>query len=496
MRALTVFSAVLFIAGCALVLSEEEVKLEDGVLVLTKDNFQQVVEGNDFVLVEFYAPWCGHCKALAPEYAKAAKALADKNSNIKLGKVDATEEQELAEKHGIRGYPTLKFFRSGTPIEYSGGREKDTIISWLEKKTGPAAKELEDVASAEEFLKENNVAVVGFFKDRESAEAKVFLATANAVDDYPFAITSSDDVYSHYEAKCGSIILFKHFDDGKAVFEGEVKEEELKKFVAAQALPLIVDFSHETAQKIFGGEIKNHLLFFVSKEAGHYEKYVDPAKEAAKKYREQILFVTIDSDQEDHQRILEFFGMKKDQVPSVRIIRLEEDMAKFKPETSELDAESVENFVKSFLEGKVKQHLLSQELPEDWDKHPVKVLVADKFDEVVMDTTKDVLVEFYAPWCGHCKQLVPIYDKLGEKYANSDSIVIAKIDATANELEHTKINSFPTIYLYRKGDNQKVEFRGDRTFEGFVSFLEGKESEDDSKEETESEEEKPSKDEL
>lgn len=276
----------------------------------------------------------------------------------------------------------------------------DDIVSWLNKKTGPAAKEIETVDAAEEFLKENNVAVLGFFGDRESAEAKVFLATANAVDEYPFGITSNEEVYKKYEASCGKVILFKHFDEGKALFDGTFDEATLKKFVTSQAMALVVDFNHDSAQKIFGGEIKSHLLMFLSKEAGHFEKYAEPAKEVAKKFREQILFVSINADEEDHARILEFFGMKKEEVPAMRIIQLQEDMAKFKPDNNDLEASNIEAFVQKFLDGKLKQHLLSQELPEDWDKTPVKTLVASNFDEVAFDKTKDVLVEFYAPWCG------------------------------------------------------------------------------------------------
>lgn len=409
---------------------------------------------------------------MAPEYAKAAKTLEELKSDIKLGKVDATEESELSEQHGVRGYPTLKFFRNGTPIDYNGGRQADDIVSWLLKKTGPPAKELKTVDEAKEFIESGNVVVIGYFKDQTSEGAKTFLSVASTIDDIPFAITSDDAIFESNDAKCGTIILYKKFDEGKDIFEGELSEAALKKFVATNSLPLIVEFNHETAQKIFGGEIKSHLLLFLAKGEEHFERIAEEARSVAKPFREQVLFVTIDANEEDHQRILEFFGMKKEEVPAVRLIKLEEDMAKYKPEGLELTAENIKNFVQSFLDGNLQQSLLAQELPEDWDAQPVKVLVSSNFDSVALNPDKDVLVEFYAPWCGHCKQLVPIYDKLGEHFKDDENVVIAKMDATANELEHTKVTSFPTIKLYAKGDNKIIEYNGPRTLEGLTKFVE------------------------
>ena len=67
-----------------------------------------------------------------------------------------------------------------------------------------------------------------------------------------------------------------------------------------------------------------------------------------------------------------------------------------------------------YLDGKIEPYIKSEDVPADNDG-PVKVLVGKNFDEIVNDPEKDVLIEFYAPWCGHCKSLEPKYNELGEK---------------------------------------------------------------------------------
>ena len=136
-----------------------------------------------------------------------------------------------------------------------------------------------------------------------------------------------------------------------------------------------------------------------------------------------------------------------------------------------LTEKDVGKFVSDYVEGKVEPSIKSEPIPEKQDG-PVSIVVAHNYKDIVLDDSKDVLIEFYAPWCGHCKALAPKYDELGQQYAPySDKIVIAKVDATANDVPD-EIGGFPTIKLYPAGaKDSPVDYSGPRTVEDLAKFI-------------------------
>merc|ERR1712012_906598 len=167
----------------------------------------------------------------------------------------------------------------------------------------------------------------------------------------------------------------------------------------------------------------------------------------------------------------DFFGIVD--TPTFRICNIHEDFIKYKPENSEFTEDNLRAFVAKYKAGELEADLKSEDVPEDWDAAPVKVLVGKNFAEVAYDKNKDVFVEFYAPWCGHCKSLAPIWDELGEKYKDHENIVIAKSDATANEFADVEVQGFPTLKFFPAGEGaEMVDYNGGRTLDDFVKFLE------------------------
>ena len=125
------------------------------VIDLIPSNFDEIVlKSSKPALVEFFAPWCGHCKKLAPVYEELATNFESAKDKVTVAKIDADEEKELGRRFGVQGFPTIKWFdgKSETPEDYSGGRDLESLTEFIQGKVGIKGKAKKAAPSAVEIL--------------------------------------------------------------------------------------------------------------------------------------------------------------------------------------------------------------------------------------------------------------------------------------------------------------------------------------------------------
>ncbi|CAI7926628.1 unnamed protein product [Closterium sp. NIES-54] len=418
------------------------------------------------VLVEFYAPWCGHCKSLAPEYKSAAAIL--KEFGVVLAKVDATKYADISEKYNVEGFPTIVFITDGESKPFNGGRTSAEIVSWVKKKIGMgvATFTAADVAKAAPLIESSAAVTVGFFASSDAPEAVAFSEAAKETDGVEFVLTTDADVAAAFgltKDKKPAVASVKKEEEKFVIFDGEYTKEAIAAFVTANKLPLLITFSEETSASIFAGDIKKQVMLFAPHE--DYLKIEPAVAAAAKQFKGELVFVFINGSDSESQPVHEYFGTDPKETSVMGFFMGdEEDPAstagglKYRMKEAITEA-SIKAFAKSFIDGDLKPFYKSEPAPEKNDG-PVTVVVGDTFEKIVLDESKDVLLEVYAPWCGHCKSLEPTYKKLGKRFASVDSVVIAKMDGTANEYPGLEVEGFPTIFFYpanKKSDPVKVQ---------------------------------------
>jgi protein disulfide-isomerase A1 len=434
---------------------------DSDVLVLTDATFSDALSQHANIFVEFYAPWCGHCKRLAPEYEKVATELKGK---IAVAKVDCTTEEGTCQQQGIQGFPTLKLFRNGKPLDYEGERSAAAIVSFALKKTGPPAEPLDSADKLQQFVAGKQAAVVGFFGEKDSVY-QAFISVATASEDLPFGevVGTAASVDSTVE----KLPLVKLYTGGKALeFVPSDDSAALSEWITNNAYPLVAEINEKVFKRYVAAGKHIAILFYDT--TAPSGTWVTMFNEIAQSLKSKLSFAYADSNKFKQQ--LPRFGATGNVIPTVVVIHPENQQKWPWDESNALEQPALHAWLESVADGLRPSFMKSEPIPEANDQ-PVKVIVGKTFDQIVQDPTKDILVEFYAPWCGHCKNLAPVYEQLAQSFASEPTITIAKIDATANDTP-APVKGFPTLYFFPANDkSHPIEYTGDRSLSDMETFV-------------------------
>ncbi|XP_024986508.1 protein disulfide-isomerase-like [Cynara cardunculus var. scolymus] len=454
--------------------SEEE---KEYVLTLDHSNFSEIVSKHKFIVVEFYAPWCGHCKNLAPEYEKAASVLSGNEPAIVLAKVDANAEENkgLAEQFEIQGFPTIKILRNGgeNVQEYKGPREADGIVTYLKKQTGPASKEIKTAEDADRLIDGKKIFIVGIFPKFSGEEFENFLIVAEKLrSDYDFGHTTNAELIHRGESSVSkaTVRLLKPFDELFVDFKN-FEVDALEKFIEEGSIPLVTLFDQNPdnqpfLNKYFGSPDEKAMLFLHFSH-DQIDNFKSKYNEIAGLYKGKGLKFLL-GDVLASESAFQFFGLTEDQAP-VLVVQNNKGLKFINPN---VEIDQIAPWLKSYVDGKLKPSIKSEAIPETNDE-PVKVVVAKSLRDMVLDSKKNVLLEIYAPWCGHCKKLAPILDEVAVSFEKDADVVVAKLDGTKNDVpsDIIEVRGYPTLYFKSASGSKYVAYEGDRSKEDIIEFI-------------------------
>jgi len=212
------------------------------VVDLTPDNFDSVLDASKHAFVMFYAPWCGHCKKLAPDWSSLGDAFVGSKEKVVIAKVDADAHKELGNRFDVHGYPTLKWFPKGStsPEDYEGERDLDAFVAFVSSKSGEKSKIKKPVSAVVDLtsanfdkivLDSNKHVLVEFFAPwcghcKRLAPEYEIVATAFATESSVVVAKIDADKYTDIGTKYGvgafpTLIWFPKDDkSGGAIYQG------------------------------------------------------------------------------------------------------------------------------------------------------------------------------------------------------------------------------------------------------------------------------------
>lgn len=431
---------------------------------LTNDTFDGFIQGAKHALVKFYAPWCGHCKKMQPDFDQAAGELSAKQ--IHLVKVDATKEKDLASRYGIKGYPTLVWFEEGKDLEYDGGRSFDELVTWAMSMSSSAVNETvtEDLP---EPLEDKPRIVLHGGPEGVCAEFEAAAKAHRRKANWFFVQSGSSGA-----AKA----VLSHRGEEPIELSGacEVGKEKIVELLEANTFPLVGRLDSVSFDRYMASDRGLVWSLFPQDSAGFEatEKTHRPLlTEVAKSVRSNFLVAITDTEKYS-EAIEKEFGVTE--FPTIAVQRKAGHKKRFLYR-GEMTASKIAQFVMDVSSGKEAPQFKSEPVPAPSDD-AVKVVVGLNLEKEVFREDTDVVLKVFAPWCGHCKRLEPEYNKLAKKVRKEgldDLLVFAKLDGTANDspMDNLDWSGFPSLFLVKAGSDKPLLYEGERSAKSLWKFV-------------------------
>lgn len=259
------------------------------VLELDESNFDIAISTFDFMLVDFYAPWCGHCKRLSPQLDEAASVLASLKEPIVIAKVNADKYTRLARKYDLDGFPTLKIFMHGVPVDYNGPRKADLLVRYLKKFVAPDVSVLTSDSAITEFIE-----AAGYFPIylgfglNESMISKLAVRYKKKAW-FSVAKDFSEDIMVLYDFdKVPALVSLHPSYNEKDNFYGPFEEEFLERFIKQNLFPPVIPLNYDSLKTLKDDDRKIVLTIFQDETEEKASKMIKLLKAAALANRDLV----------------------------------------------------------------------------------------------------------------------------------------------------------------------------------------------------------------
>ncbi|XP_071054309.1 protein disulfide-isomerase A3-like [Onthophagus taurus] len=450
-------------------------------VIYTDETFHEKISESPTTLVMFYAPWCGHCKQLKPQYEKAAQELSTHDPAIVLAKVDCTSDGEIICKElSIGGFPTLKLYKFGTFIEdYDGRRNVEDLVLYMKSKSVERKIHLfEDVKNLDDFLNKYNESgyVIGFF-EKESLLEPIFLnASEELWSKILFGYTTSQEAFNKYKINNEAILFIRSkrarnkFEQDRIFYEGNPNYVDLKDFIIKNNHGLV---GHRV--KINRDDFKPpYVISYFDldyKDNAQFTKYWrNRILKVAKNFTDKLTFA-MSSIIDFKSELKQYYGLKKLSTTKPIVIGRDKLNRKYIME-NEFSITNLEIFANNLINDDLTPYVKSEPVPSTRYDNYVLPAVGTNFQKLISETTKDNDV-FVVLYKSKCSEGVNAFHKVGLKLEN-EQVEIIKMDYDKNDItgDVFEVVGCLTVYWVPKGDeNNPILYEGGRRVKELLDFV-------------------------